>query len=166
MNFIPSSIKVLAFIHYITNYATKGDCSQYQRVIAAAIVRKTFDNHDNNITTGSSNYTPTFDKFALKAFNQLFHDRKISGLLVASYLLNLPDYYSPKAIGKTINITLLQAKFLLILNGKSFNQSDNIVRIDGTKIQPCSIYEHYAHRGSAFDRISIYKDWRFFSIVK
>lgn len=27
INFIPSSVKALAFIHYITNYTTKGDCS-------------------------------------------------------------------------------------------------------------------------------------------
>ncbi len=69
INFIPSSIKALAFIYYITNYATKSDCSQYQRVMTAAIVRKAFDNHNNNITTYSSNYTSTLDKFALKEFN-------------------------------------------------------------------------------------------------
>ncbi len=28
------------------------------------------------------------------------------------------------------------------------------------------MYEHYAHRGFAFDRISIYKYLRFISIVK
>ncbi len=121
INLIPSSIKALALIHYITNYATKGDCCQYQRVMVAAIVRKAFDDHDNNITTGPSNYTPTLDKFALKAFNRLSHDREISRPLVASYLLNLSDHYSPKAIMKTINIALLQAKFSLILNGQNFN---------------------------------------------
>lgn len=111
----------MALIHSITNYATKGNCNQYQRVIALAIVKKVFNNHDNNLTTDLSNYTPTLDKFILKAFNQLFYNRKISGSLIASYLLNSSDYYSPKAIVKTINIVLLQAKFLLILDNKSFN---------------------------------------------
>ncbi len=69
INFIPSKIKALAFIHYITNYATKGDCSLYQRVLAAAIVRKAFDDHDNIITTSPSNYKLILDKFVLKAFN-------------------------------------------------------------------------------------------------
>ncbi len=166
INFIPSSIKALAFIHYITNYATKGDYSQYQRVMAVAIMKKAFNDHDNKITTGPSNYTPTLDKFALKAFNQLSHDRKISGPLVASSLLNLPDHYLPKAIVKTINIALLQAKLLLILNCQNFNQSDNIIRVDSIKIRLCSMYEHYTHCGSAFDRISIYKYLQFVSIVK
>ena len=134
--------------------------------MTAAIVRKTFVNHDNNITTGSSNYTPTLDKFVLKVLNWLSYNREISRLLVASYLLNLPDYYSLKAIVKTMNIALLQAKFSLILNSKNFYQSDDIVCVDGIKIRPCSMYEHYVHRGFAFDRISIYKYLQFVFIVK
>ncbi len=134
--------------------------------MAVVIGRKTFDNHYNNITTCPCNYTPTFDKFALKAFNRLSHDREIGGPLIASYLLNLPNHYSPKVIVETINIALLQAKFLLILNWQNFNQSDDIVRIDGINIRPCLMYEHYAHCGSEFNRISIYKYLRFVSIVK
>ncbi len=58
---------------------------------------------------------------------------------------------------KIINIALLQVKFLLILNDKSFNQSDDIICVDGTKIRLCSMYEYYTHCDLIFDRISIYK---------
>lgn len=109
---------MLAHIHYTLNYAIKIDCCQYQRVMIVAIVRKTFDDHNNNITTAPSNYTPNLDKFALKAVNRLSYNQEISGLLVASYLLNLLNHYFPKVIVKIINITLLQAKFSLIWNGK------------------------------------------------
>ncbi len=129
-------------------------------------MRKAFDDHDNNITTGPSNYTPTLDKCALKAFNWLSHNREISEPLVASYLLNLPNHYFSKAIIKTMNNILLQAKFSLILNDQSFNQSDDIMHIDSTKIRPCSIYEHYVYRGFAFDRINIYEYLQIVSIVK
>ncbi len=67
---------------------------------------------------------------------------------------------------KTINIAPLQAKFSLILNGQSFNQSDDIVHVNGTIVQSYSMYEHYTHRGSAFDKISIYEYLQFVSIVK
>ena len=157
---------MLALIYYIINYTTKGDYNQYQKVMTAVIVRKAFDDHDNNIMTSSSNYTPILDKFALKAFNQLSYNWEISRPLIASYLLNLSNHYSPKVIVKIINIALLQAKFLLILNSKSFNQSDNIVRIDDTKIRPYLIYEYYMHRGSTFDKISIYKYLQFVFFVK
>lgn len=127
INFILSSIKVLVLIHYITNYAIKTACSQYQRVIVAEIARKVFDNHNKDLTCTSTNYIPIFDKFTLKAFNQLSYNQEISRRLVASYLPNPPDHYFRKKNMKKINIALLQAKFLLILNDQSFNQSDDIM---------------------------------------
>lgn len=166
MNFISSSIKALVFIYYITNYTTKGDCSQYQKVIIVAIVRKAFDNYDKDSITSLSNFTPILDKFALKAFNQLSYDRKIRGPLVASYLLYLPNHFFLKAIVKTINIALLQAKFSLILDSQSFNQSDNILHNNGTKIWLYSIYEHYIHCGSIYNKISLYKYSWFICIMK
>lgn len=69
INFIPSNIKALTYIYYITNYAIKSNYSKYQKVMAVAILRKTFGNYNNNLITDPSNYTPTLDKFALKAFN-------------------------------------------------------------------------------------------------
>ncbi len=112
---------MLVFIHYFTNVATKNDCSKYQKVIAVIIMRKAFDNHNKDLTNNLINYTSSLDKFALKAFISLFHNWEISGLLVASYLLDLLDHYSPKANIKTINIFPLQAKFSLILNSQRFN---------------------------------------------
>lgn len=129
-------------------------------------MRKAFDNHNNNLTTNLSNYTLILDKFAIKAFYRWSYDREINKPLVASYLFNLLNHYFSKAIVKIINIALFQAKFLLILDDKSFNQSSNFLYIDNTKIWPCSIYEHYAHRDFAFDKTSIYKYLQFISIIK
>ncbi len=75
--------------------------------MVATIVKKAFDDHDKDSTNSPANYTHSLDKFALKAFNRLSHDREISGPLVASYLLNLPDHYSLKVNMKTINIAFL-----------------------------------------------------------
>ena len=38
INFIPSNIKASALVNYITNYAIKGNCSQYQQIMEAAFV--------------------------------------------------------------------------------------------------------------------------------
>lgn len=38
--------------------------------------------------------------------------------------------------------------------------------IDNIKIRLCSIYKHYTHHGSTFDRVYIYKYSQFVSIVK
>lgn len=38
INFIPSNVKALVLVRYITNYITKSDCSQYQRIMEAVFV--------------------------------------------------------------------------------------------------------------------------------
>lgn len=43
INFFLSNVKELAFIWYITNYATKNDCSQEQYVMRAAFIYKAFE---------------------------------------------------------------------------------------------------------------------------
>lgn len=136
----------------MTNYATKDDCSQYQKIMAMTLVRKAFEDHDKNSILDSANYTPMLDKFALKAFNQLSYDHEVSGPLVASYLLDLPNHYSSQVIVKSININLLKIKFPIILNGQNFNQSDDIVYVNGDKVRPCSIHKHYAYCGSTFEK--------------
>lgn len=71
-----------------------------------AIMRKTFDNYDNNQTIDLFNYMFIFNKFTLKVFNWLFYGWQMNKSLVASYLLNLPNYYFLKTIIKIINIIL------------------------------------------------------------
>ncbi len=104
ITFVVSSNNSLAFIHYITNYATKGDYSQYQHIIGAAFVKKAYDKVQSNANI-ITQVGP--DKFALRAFNCLAYDREISGLLVASYLLGLPNYYTLSNNMKSINLALL-----------------------------------------------------------
>lgn len=93
-----------------------------------ARVKKTFE--DIDIRFGLDNATSSLDKFALKAFNQLFYDRKVSRSLVDSFLLGLPDHYSPTLVEKTIYIELLKTKFELMPSSQDFNQSDDIVRVN------------------------------------
>lgn len=63
-------MKALAIVYYITNYATKRNYSQYQRIMAVVIVRKVFEDQDKS-GPGPFFNMPTLDKFLLKAFNSL-----------------------------------------------------------------------------------------------
>ena len=94
------------------------------------------------------------------------YNRKISGPLVTSYLFDLLDYYSPKIIVKSINMNFLKIKFPLILNGQNFNQSDNIVCVNGAKVKLCFMYKYYAYCSLAFEKVNIYKYFWFVFIVK
>lgn len=125
--------------------------------MTTAIVKKAFENYDKNPIPTSANYTRTLDKFALKAFNKLSHDRKVSRPLVASSLLDLPDHYFSKAIVKSININFLKIKFSLILSSRYFNQSDDIICANGGKVRPYLMYKYYIYCGLTFAKVSIYE---------
>ncbi len=88
INFLPTKMKALVIIHYITNYATKGDCSQYKHIMSAAIVRKPYEDAQAKAT---ATITPVryadLDRFALQTFNRLAYEREVSRPLVASCLL-------------------------------------------------------------------------------
>ena len=110
-------MKAIAFIYHITNYASKGDYSQYHRIIAVVIVKKTFKDQDKP-DLGPPSYIQNLNKFLLKAFNRLSHNREVSGPLVVGFLVNLPDYYTPDVLIKSINIFVLKNKFQLLIFGQ------------------------------------------------
>ena len=105
-----SSNNALALIYYITNYATKSDCSQYQWIMEAAFVKKAYDDMQSLSAEVIIYVAP--GKFVLRAFNRLSYDREISGFLVASYLLGLPDHYILSNNVKFINLAIFQKHFL------------------------------------------------------
>ena len=115
ISFISSSVKPLVLVYYITNYAMKRDYSQYQRIIAIAIVRKTFEDRDKPGPRPPF-YTPNLDKFLLKVFNRLSYNCKVCGSLVVGFLLDLSNHYTPNTSVKSINIFVLKDKFLLLIS--------------------------------------------------
>ena len=88
-------MKALVIIYYITNYVIKGNYSQYQRIMSAAIVWKAYEDTQSKATATGS-LLPVkhadIDKFALQTFNRLAYEQEISRSLAALCLLNLPDH--------------------------------------------------------------------------
>ena len=77
---------------------------------------------------------PTLDKFLLKAFNRLSYNREVSRLLVAGFLLDLPDHYTPNAPIKLINLFVLKTKFPLLISRQNFINTDDIACVNGGKV--------------------------------
>ena len=123
--------------------------------MAVAMIRKAFKDHNTRL--GITDILQGLDKFALKAFNQLLHNQKVSRPLVASFLLSFPNQYSLIAAVVTINIALLKTKFELILGGQDFNQSNDIIYVDNGKVKPCLMYKHSTYHSLAFEKLNIYK---------
>lgn len=70
-----------------------------------------------------------FEKFANRAFNRLVYKWKISGALVASYLLGLSDHYILSDNIKSINLEIFEKRFLnfALYIDKPRSTNDNFV---------------------------------------
>lgn len=118
INFIPSNVKALVLVYYTTNYATKDNCSQYQCIIGTTFIWKVYEEiADQKMTHGLTEtiWVMDINKFALRAFNCLTYDHKISWPLVANMLLSLPKYYSLQRAITRVNLRVLCGRFSKVI---------------------------------------------------
>lgn len=101
--------------------------------MAVAIMRKAFEDRDKS-GPGLPSYMPTLDKFLLKVFNRLSHNYKVSRSLLAGSLLDLLNYYTFNTLVKSINLSILKTKFLLLIFRLNFNITDDITFVNGGKV--------------------------------
>jgi hypothetical protein len=97
ISWIPTVVKALCLIYYITNYATKDDVSPYQMLVKAALLKRSIEKAKATLTPDATDVRirkKDMDQFALRCFNTLSHDREVSGVQIASSLLQLPTYYT------------------------------------------------------------------------
>jgi hypothetical protein len=90
ISWIPTVSKSLSLVYYITNYATKDDVSPLQMVTKAALLKQAIDQANTTqspTTTQMRLRQKGMDNFALRCFNSLSQDHKVSGVQVASTLL-------------------------------------------------------------------------------
>lgn len=76
----------------------------------------------------------TLNKFLLKVFNRLSHDCKVNRPLIARFLLDLPDYYTPNTPDKLINLFILKAKFPSLISRQTFNTNNDVAYINSGKV--------------------------------
>lgn len=100
---------------------------------------------------------PTLNEVALKIFDRLFYYYDIYQLLITSFLLSLPDCYSPYVFIKTINIYILRMKFFFLILGKIFFNSHEVMKIDKNNVKPYSIFEKYFYFSPDFIHLFLYE---------
>ena len=111
ISWILTVAKSLSLVYYITNYATKDNISPQQILLKAALLKRAIENAKTTITPDARDLQiqkKDMDQFALRCFNSLSHDREISGVQIASSLLQLPTYYTTNYNFVQINLQQLQ----------------------------------------------------------
>jgi hypothetical protein len=90
-------VKAWCLIYYVANYATKDDVSPFQMLVNASLLKQSIEKAKATLTPDANDLRirkKDMDQFALRCFNTLSHDREISGVQIASSLLQLPTYYT------------------------------------------------------------------------
>lgn len=164
INFIPTTTMALGAVYYMTNYATKHDVSRYQVILTTATMKRKLEEAKTSPNPSESQLriiNQNMEKFALRAFYRLTGDREVSGPQAASYLLDLPDYYTlhPKAKIRRLNLGQLRLRFQRIIMaepGLIWGEEEQ-TRVIKAKKAPQSLFNHYYWRGPSFSDFCLYE---------
>ena len=96
-----SDAKALAY--YVTDYITKSDLSFHDSL--ALLVKATKDFNKNQVNS-SDNIHERSRRLLLRMHNTLASQQELSGVQVASYILNLPDHYTTHEFKKIYLIAI------------------------------------------------------------
>lgn len=167
ISWIPTVSKSLSLLYYITNYATKDDVSPCHIVTKAALLKQMIERASAApapTTADSRLRQKGMDKFALRCFNSLSQDREISGVQVASTLLQLPSYYTLNYNFTRINLWWLRRYVRTLIQPEQSQHplpSDAIEEeqcsYDPSATAPTNIFDNYRYRGSLLSSLSIFK---------
>lgn len=167
ISWIPTVSKSLSLLYYITNYATKDDASPWQMVTKAALLRQMIDpasSNDSPTTTDLRVKQNGMNNFALRCFNSLSQDREISGVQVASTLLQLPSYYTLNYNFTRINLWWLRQYVRAVIQPEQTQHPSSTNAIaeepcnyDHVAAAPTSIFDNYKFRGNLLCPLSIFE---------
>lgn len=171
ISWIPTVSKSLSLIYYITNYTTKDDVSPLQMVTKAALLKQAIDhaNTTQSPTTADLRLRQRgMDNFALRCFNSLSQDREVSGVQVASTLLQLPAYYTINYNFISINLWWLRQYIRTIIHpahpdthpGTSTSSNfaaEEPCTYNANATTPTSIFDNYKWRGELLSSFSIFE---------
>ena len=161
ISFLATRTKALALLYYITNYATKDEASTYEMVVTAAALKDALERAEKavNPTDEEQRILNRASKFALRVFNRMASDREVSGVQVASMILQLPAYYTPPVDMHRVNLYYLRRRFETIICGTDDKTvvGEEEVPITSKKTCYVSIFDDYKWRGERLSRLSLYE---------
>jgi hypothetical protein len=104
------------------------------------------------------------DKFAQRCFNTLACDREISGVQVASTLLQLPTFYTVNSNFISINLWWLRWHIRSIVGfratereGNSLPTEEEPCRYEAGEKTPVTLFDNYRCRGPLLASLSLYE---------
>src|SRR5579871_2826950 len=163
LSFLATRSKALALLYYITNYATKDEASTYRMVTKAAIIKKTLEQAEQAFNNPTNEERISLEKgmlnFCLRVFNRMSHDKEVSGVQVASSLLQLPAYYTPPTELHRINLYYLRRRLQSIIqhSDDDSGRNEEQVAVKSNRNVLVSVFDDYKWRGSDLKDLCLYE---------
>ena len=146
-------------MYYLTNYAAKDDIKPHQMILKAALVKEAIEKAKATSEPSPQQlrlWDAGEDQFLLRSFNSLSNDREISGVQIASSLLQLPPYYTHSDRCVEINIWWLRRYPRLaiesvnaLFDSLSESTSEEQCSFQAKDTAPVSRFDYYKWRGSS-----------------
>ena len=148
---VPTVSKSLALLYYLTNYSTKDDISPQQILLKAALLKDCAEIAKNSPEQDVGN-NDTVTNFLLRNFNMLSQDREVSGVQIASSLLQLPSYYTAHDNFVGVYLPSLRQHVRDAITSFQFRPDDDVnneqcLLGEGTDSRPVSRFDDYKWRG-------------------
>src|SRR6266516_7352760 len=167
ISWIPTVVKALCLIYYITNYETKDDVSPYQMLVKAALLKRSIEKAKDTLTPNADDLRirkKDMDQFALRCFNTLSNDLEISGVQIDKSLLQLPTYYITNYNFVQVNLWWLRQYVRAVMDLVESPMDDSInpmgeeqcVYQPGNKA-PVSRFDNYKWRGPYLAHICLFE---------
>jgi hypothetical protein len=120
IKFIWSGSDAKALVYYITDYVTKSSLSFYDMFALAQQGMKSIEQHrDTNV---SENAIEKSRKLVLRCYNMIASHQEVSGVQVASYLMNYGDHYTTHTF-RNLFLISIENYLQMELNNKRLSKS-------------------------------------------
>lgn len=139
--------------------------------MSVAIIWKVYENAQSKANTINFLLLVRYvnlNKFILQTFNRLAYEQKVDGLLAASYLLGLSNYYNHNILLWHINLNLLYCYFISIIFYRSnISQSlDNDITFMDFIQLPAYMFEYYWYKSTYFSEFYLYTYFATILVIK
>jgi hypothetical protein len=142
----------------LTNYATKADISPQQILVKGALIADSMKSAGNNIANADDLHQDS--KFLLRWYNSLAHDQEVSGVQIASSLLQFPAYYTNFKKFVHFNLWRLRIAIRSLLHPDDV-ENDRYMLHPRAKT-PLNRFDNYRWRGTSLED---YCFWEYVMLV-
>jgi hypothetical protein len=135
-------------------------------VVKAALLKQTIDRASSTSTPSRAEIRLRergLDKFALRCFNSLSQDREVSGVQVASTILQLPSYYTLNYNFTRLNLWWLRRYVRSVIqpeniqNATSDSLEEETCNYDQSAAAPANVFENSKLRGVPLSSLCIFE---------